>query len=202
MNDNGYAGGVNPYDAATLALFSGGGGCGGIGVGGRGGLCYGNDVLAANAHADGTAVKEGIDCNAKMCAAGLDRISDQAEESRRSSQFTSITDNMFRAELRGGDRLRDVEREMNANARVAAQCCCDTQKAIAEAAKEAALCCCDAKLEACKNTNDILKAIADQTAVTLAVESRNIERSLNAANAELTALKTQIACGCCPPCGR
>ena len=52
---------------------------------------------------------------------------DQAEESRR---FTDITNNMFRSELRNGDRIRDIEREMNANARAAADCCCETQKEI------------------------------------------------------------------------
>jgi len=175
---------LNATEIAVGSLLAGNrGGVGGGGAWGGGyNMMYpGNSVLAANAHADGTAVKEAVDCNSKQFIAGLARVSDQAEESRRINSFEAIRDGQFQAELRSGDRLRDLER------------------LVIDGQKEAAKCCCDARLERCEDTNKILSAIADSKATALAVESRGIERSLNAANAELTALKTQIACGCCPP---
>lgn len=106
-----------------------------------------------------------VDGDARIC----DKLSDNAN---RASDMTT------NSEFRMSDRLRDVEREMAANARAAAECCCD------------------AKLEACKNT-------AELKALVISENSKTREQirgdALNAANAELTALKTQIACGCCPP---
>jgi len=49
---------------------------------------------------------------------------DQAEESRR---FCDLNSNIFQSELRTNDRLRDIEREISANARAAAECCCETK---------------------------------------------------------------------------
>lgn len=172
MNENS---GVNPTDAATLALFSGGYG-GGIGVGGRGGLYYGNETLAAQSHADGTAVKEAIDCNDKRASDGLARISEQNRAQSCNDREARTTDRITNMELRNGDRLRDIERLVGQNAKDAAQCCCD------------------AKLEACKGTAEIKALIIAENS-----ETRNQIRgdALSAANAELTALKTQIACGCC-----
>lgn len=187
------SGELGATQAATLALLSDtaragnrgygyGGGEGGFG----GGMMFpGNSMLAAGAHADGTATKEAIDCGIRQFDAGLSRVSDQAEESRRQASFTALLDGQFRAELRTNDRLNAMEAQRS---RDLLQITRDQNDARAEAAK----CCCDLKLENCKNTSDIMAQIA-------ASESRAVERSLNAANAELTALKTQIACGCCPP---
>lgn len=171
MNENG---GVSNNDAATLALFSGG--YGGIGVGGRGNMYPGNSMLAAGAHADGTAVKAAIDCNAARSSDGLARISEQNKEQACNDREARTTDRITNMEFRNGDRLRDIEREMGQNAKDAAQCCCD------------------AKLEACKSTAEIKALIIAENS-----ETRNQIRgdALSAANAELTALKTQIACGCC-----
>lgn len=167
--------GVNPYDAATLALFSNGR-CGGIGVGGGGGLCCGNEYLAAGAHADGTAVKEAVDANGRMSSANLDRISAQNLESRTNDRFAATIRTFNNSEFRTIDRLRDVER------------------LIVDGQKEAAKCCCESQLRDCENTAKIMAEIK-------AVEARGIERERADLKAELTALKTQIACGCCPPCG-
>jgi hypothetical protein len=90
-------------------------------------------------------------------------------------------DQRFQAELRTNDRLLALQAEINANARVAAECCCDL------------------KLKMCEDKSQVMSEIGGVKASILAVEGRAIERSLNAANAELTALKTQIACGCCTP---
>ncbi len=186
-------GAVGATQAATLALLTDTARAGnrgyGVGIGGEGGgygmMFPGNSMLAANAHADGTAVKEGIDCGVKLFDAGLNRVSDQAEESRRSAQFTTLQDGQFRAELRTNDRLAAMEAQRS---RDLLQITRDQNDARAEAAK----CCCELKLENCSNTAMLLAEIKGS-------ESRAVERSLNAANAELTALKTQIACGCCPP---
>lgn len=131
MNDmNGYQGGVNPYDAATLSLFTGYGGIG------RGGLYYGNEVLAAGAHADGTGIGNKIDCNSRQFMAGLDRVSDQAEETRRILAFENVNQNITNQEFRNIDRLRDVERLIIDGQKEAAKCCCEAQLA-------AAKCCCE-----------------------------------------------------------
>lgn len=129
-----------------------------------------------------------INRNNEVYKVGLDQLSSQNEETRRvlgearimdniNGSCTRVLETQVNGEFRMSDRLRDLEREMAANARTAAECCCDL------------------KLQMCEDKAELKSEI-------LAVESRNIERSLNAANAELTALKTQIACGCCPPAGR
>lgn len=67
------------------------------------------------------------------------RLGDKIEENRRESQtselriadkFTAERDQLVNFEMRQIDRLRDIDREMAANARVAANCCCETQKDI------------------------------------------------------------------------
>jgi len=122
-----------------------------------------------------------INAGARASAAGIENLLDQNQFAATNNNINSccsrVTDGQVNGEFRMADRLRDIEREMSANARTAAECCCDL------------------KLENCKNTAMLQAEIK-------AVEGRTIERGLNAANAELTALKTQIACGCCPPAGR
>lgn len=192
--------GFSTSDAVLTSAMSGGFGNGNGSWGNRGcGAPFADPASNAVRINRNHQVGEANDrCTKEVLGAGLDRLSDQAEESRRQAQNTvlvdtivnsefrtsdrinGIKDGQFAAELRNGDRLRDIEREMAANAKIAADCCCDL------------------KLQSCEDKAQILSAIADNKATVLAVESRNIERNLNAANAELTALKTQIACGCCP----
>lgn len=152
----------------------------GLGLGGFGGYNYGGQFASPSSNAvrinRNAAVAEANDrCTKETLGAGLDRISAQNQEGRLNAAFESIRTGQFNAELRNGDRLRDIEREITQNARVAADCCCDL------------------KLQGCEDKAQILAAIS-------ASEGRNIERSLNAANAELTALKTQVACGCVTGC--
>ena len=122
-------------------------------------------------------IEDQADCTRSVLGLGLDRISDQAEESRRQAQFTAITNAVQNQEIRTADRLRDIEREIAANARTAAECCCEL------------------KLENCQSESRL-------TAEIRAVESRTIERELNAAQARITQLETINAittqCGCCP----
>lgn len=148
---------------------------------GYGNLGAGNSVLAAGAHADGTALKASIDCHSEQFAAGLDRVSAQNAETRNLFKLDEILKGQSDIEFRMMDRQRDIENRM------------------IDGQKEAAKCCCDAKVLATQQHAETLADIADQKATALAIESRAVERQLNAANAELTSLKTQIACNCnCP----
>jgi len=178
---------LNATEIAVGSLLAGnaGGYGGGYGAWGGGGAGFapfaspGSNAVRINRNNEVTVGQ--AECTREVLGRDIDRISDQAEEGRRSAQFTSILKAIADSEFRSLDRQRDIEREINANARAAAECCCDL------------------KLQACQDKSEILTAIADSKATALAVESRAVERALNNANAELTALKTQIACGCCPP---
>lgn len=132
-------------------------------------------------------IENQADCTREVLSKSIDASTQAFENLTRQSQFNRLCDRLTDSEFRNGDRLRDLDREIQANAREAAKCCCETQKQIAQV--EAKL-----SLQACEDKAQIIAEIK-------AVESRNVERELNAANAELTALKTQIACGCCntPP---
>ena len=126
-------------------------------------------------------IRDTSKCTQDTLSANLDRISAQNFEGRFNSAITSLRDSQFQGELRTSDKLCAITAQINADARAAAECCCAV------------------KLQACEDKSQILAAIAASNATALAVESRNVERSLNASNAELTALKVQVACGCCPP---
>ena len=122
---------------------------GGSGYGyNQGGYHVGNQVLAAQAHADGSAVKEAIDCNAIRVSDGLNSISNQFEngarqeqinsvnknvtdlEFRTSDRFVSISKELADAEFRSLDRQRDIQAQLTDSAKEAAKCCCETQKLI------------------------------------------------------------------------
>lgn len=176
----------NSIDTSSLLLARGFGGYGGAfnGLAGNVGGC-GGGVLAQEALANGTATKQAIDCNAAAAAAALDRLSDQAEESRRVAQIVSLEKSVTDSEFRSLDRQRDIER------------------LIADGQKEAAKCCCDAKLESCKSHAELAALIAEKAAITdsliLAVEGRANLDKLAETRADLISLKTQVACGCnCP----
>lgn len=175
MND-----GIGTDTAATLALLAdtnragrGGGYWGGEG-GGYGGPFASQSSNAVRINRNADVAREQTRC--------IETALDQAEESR---QFCSLQDKIFQSELRNSDRLRDIEREMNSNARAAADCCCDTKVQLADV-KASLL------LQSCNDKSEILAAIAGG-------ESRAIERQRNDLSNELTALKTQVACNChCP----
>lgn len=174
-----------------LARGVGGGAYGGYGGGFLGsGHPGGGGYLTAAAVADGTAAAAKQDNISDTLRFGFDNSLEVARESRNIAQFGRVTDNQFRAELRASDQLAALTAQVADNARAADKNCCDTRFAIADAAKEAAACCCDAKLEAAKNHGQVLAKMEE-------IDARNIERDLNRANQELTALRTQIACGCC-----
>lgn len=107
----------------------------GYGYGGHGGS-YGREF----ANDGSNAVR--IEAHSAANAAGIENLLDQNQFSATNDNIVQghnrITDNInltstrqsdmtTSAEFRTGDRLRDLEREMNANARVAAECCCETK---------------------------------------------------------------------------
>lgn len=181
--DNGFS----TSDAVLTAAMSGGlnnrnGGMGDWG-GGYGYGNAGNSFLAAEAHANGTAVDAKVTSINDTVRLGFDSNQEQIRESRTLDQFRHINDAQFRTELRTSDqhtsmlknmadvefrsldRQRDIERMLVDNAKEAAKCCCETQKLItAEATTTRAL--------------------------MLEVEGRATVASLAAANAKITQLET------------
>lgn len=131
------------------------------------------------------------DRNMTVAQLGLDRVSDQNEETRRNlgearvmdnitASCNRISDQQVNGEFRTLDRLRDQDREIAANAREAAKCCCDL------------------KLQMCEDKAELKAEI-------LAVETRNIQRDLDNANRQLseqTIINTiSQRCGCAQPNG-
>jgi hypothetical protein len=170
MADNmNYGAGI---DVASLLLARGvgggyGGGYGGFGGHGGYGGSYGggNSFLAAEAHANGTAVKEAIDGNRDLFNVGIDRISAQNKEGRDNFLFSQTLKAIADTELRSLDRQRDIERLIGSNATEFAKCCCETQKLIVSESTQ---------------TRELI----------LEVEGRANIRLLDAANAKITQLET------------
>jgi|GEM_PF-3020645 len=185
--DNGFS----TSDAVLTAAMSGGG-FGGRGGGQWGGGYYGSPFADMGSNAvrinrNNEVTKAETRCLEAGLGANLDRISDQNSETRNILRFDSIKDGQFQAELRNGDRLRDIEREIANNARVADKCCCDAkiltiekfaelskQQAVDNGSVQARLSAIDAKLDANKEIGE--------------------------KNAMITALETRIACGCVTGC--
>ena len=199
--------GSGMVDTNSLLLARGVGG--GYGMGGFGGSYGGGMGSFASPSANAVRinktdqnVENQADCTRMAMGLGMDRISDQAEEGRRSAQFTSLKDSQFQAELRNSDRLRDIEREINTNARAADKCCCDVQAAIANAACAAAKCCCDAQLEAQKNACDTQRLVSAEGASTrmliLEVEARGNADKLAECRSQLNRAEIINACHCTP----
>ena len=172
--------GFSTSDAILTQAMSGGFGNnrgGGSQWGGSGyGYHTGNQVLAAEAHANGTATKEAIDCNAIRFTDGLNSLSSSFENQTRANQIDSVTKNLTDAEFRNSDRFsnaefrsidrqRDIERILVDNAKEAAACCCETQKLILAEGNET-------------------------RALVLAVEGRTNVAALAAAQARINQLET------------
>jgi len=222
---------LNATEIAVGGLLAGGYGRGGYGYGGGGGAWGGGwggggfgpwaspSANAVRLNRNAQQIENQADCTRDMIQAGNIGTLQAFENATRDRQFTDLRDGQFRAELRTADKL-DAQ-QINAlrdNADIRQQladCCCDNKVLNLEAQLRNQECCCETQKQilaleagnnlkfaaverqACEDKSQILAEIK-------AVESRNIERQLNAANAELTALKTQVACGCttgcCRPC--
>lgn len=171
---------------ATQAMTSGGRGYGGGTWGGGG---YGAAPFAGPAS---NAVR--IESGNRATAAGIENLLDQNQFAATNDNINDgharICDRISGLEMRTTDQIvgvnknivdsefRSIARENALRSEAAANNLASIQRDF-DAALKSQECCCKLEGE--------IKA----------VEGRAIERSLNAANAELTALKTQIACGCC-----
>ncbi|AHK11742.1 hypothetical protein S144_28 [Shewanella sp. phage 1/44] len=128
-------GSVNASELATLSLI----GRGGIGVGaGNQGYGYGYGGQFADVSSNAVRVEAGN----RQTSASIENLLDQNQfaaanknvvdgHNRIIDTLTSHdqrqSDMTVNAEFRTSDRLRDIERELAANAREAAKCCCDAQ---------------------------------------------------------------------------
>ena len=121
-------GSVNSSELATLSLLNGG--RGGIGVGG-GGYGYGQ-------FADDTSNAVRINSGEKLATQGhafiAQKINDSADRQRDitgllndSVQFGRVNDRITDAEKANAVAHNELIREMNANARIAAECCCEAK---------------------------------------------------------------------------
>lgn len=163
--------GISTDTAGTLALLAD------TNRAGRGGGYWGGEGGGYGGYASPAANAVRLDANRDIYNAGQDRLAlnlDNAQEERRNQ---NLCNRLSDSEFRTVDRLRDIEREMTANARVASECCCENKLAICE-----------------------LKS--DLTAEIKAVESRAIQRELDAAQSELSqrniidTLSARCGCGC------
>ena len=128
MHNNGS---INPSEVATLSLLGGGHG---YGLGSRG-RYFGDEVLAAQSHADGTAVNARVESTEK----NVDLQGDRMRDLLRDRQFNdlSVALGSVREELarvNGDNRveiqtvLREIQRGECELAKQIAECCCETQK--------------------------------------------------------------------------
>lgn len=122
---------TNIDDFLTVRGF-GGYGYGGGGYGGGGSLYTGNNVLAADAHADGSGRGENIKANRHFAAYGHAKLSDEHDTIERNAQFHQLfeqnSDNAMGAER----RFLALNNQIADNAAKAAECCCKLGKEIAE----------------------------------------------------------------------
>jgi len=125
-------GSINPSEVATLSLL--GGGYGGYGYGGRGGYAVGNQVLAAEAHANGTASDAKLDSLAGSfhnvnINSKFDRLNENIsdQEFRSTAAITSLNKDITDSEFRTIDRNRDIERLVVQGQKEAAECCCEAK---------------------------------------------------------------------------
>ena len=134
-----------------------------------------------------------INRNSDVTKLGIDRISDQNEETRRNLGEARVMDNItnghnriceteINSEFRNADRLRDIEREMSAISRANAECCCETQKELLRLHALNDKCCCETQ-------KLILEKAASTDALILAVEGRANLDKLAEARAEIAYLR-------------
>ena len=134
-------GNIDASSAGTYALLldtlragrgSGGGYGYGGGEGGYGGygLHAGNSVLAARAHADGTAIKEAIDKNGIIAIQGMDGIKQSFEDGTRTQQFFELSREHTDLERRVNDQNAALVGTLNDLRSDFKDCCCETQKLI------------------------------------------------------------------------
>ena len=127
---------TNIDDFLTVRGFGGGyGGYGGYGGGGgygHGGSGYyaspGANAVRINRNAE--KIGDQADCTRTILGKGLDSVRDNFENLMRANDHQGLVKAISDSEFRGSDRLRDLERIVNGNAKDAAECCCELRALI------------------------------------------------------------------------
>jgi len=159
-------------------------------------------------HAENTAHNDST-CNREVYSQGLENALGRLDQLQADNKFENTNTNMSNGFNRLCDKtefnntnsiIRQAEMNLNLFREMAAiraegkDCCCETQKAIADAAKEAAKCCCEAQLRAAENQAALLLKMCEDKNETLVAISAGFtaikDRELNAANARITQLET------------
>ena len=194
MTDNN---GFSMSDAVLTSAMSGGfGGNRGGQWGGYGydnGLGAGNSVLAAGAHADGTANSAKADCNAQRFSDGLNSISAQFNDQTRSAQFSDLNKSIVDQEFRNSDRLAALAKSAADTEFRSLDRQRDIEALLVQNAKDAAKCCCEAQLLAVQNACETQKLVTSEGTQTreliLAVEARSVVAALAVAQARINQLE-------------
>lgn len=179
-------GAMNNMGRGGYGYGGGGGGAWGNGYGGGWGghsvwASPGSNAVRINRNAEIT--KSENDCNRHLFGQAFNSVRDSFEDATRQTQFNRICDRGVDAEFRTSDRLSSIEREMAANARAAAECCCETQKELL-------------KMET-RNVERFCGLEAGQAAIEAKIDANQKFMELFAEN---QSLKTQVACGCTTGC--
>lgn len=197
-------GNIGASDAAVLALLADTGRAGNR-SGGYGGEGYGGGYgYHGTPFANTATIQHGIDnlgqkteaqadCTREVLTAKNDQTFAALENLERANSFnricdrlnqidTQFRDNIFQQELRNSDRLRDIERELNANQRENSTRFCDMEK-------EMLKCCCETQnliVSESAATRDLI----NQNTIRIAVDQNNISATvagINSAAASNTA---------------
>ena len=123
-------------------------------------------------------IENQADCTREVLSADIAGVRQSFENLARDNQFAAITkavsdghcqinNNINNSEFRNIDRISNIEREMAANARAAAECCCDTKLLIKDTTID------NLRAEAATaNKDSILSAMNSQTnALSCAINS-------------------------------
>lgn len=97
-----------------------------------GGLRPGNSVLAAEAHANGTATKEAVDSNRDIYLQGQAGIRDSFEDARRAENFNRVCDTLHAMDSRTSRDVMETRQMMSDMKAEAAKCCCENKILILE----------------------------------------------------------------------
>lgn len=161
---------VMAEDFGTQDIITGRGlGIGGFGYGQGYGPFASPGMNAVRLDRNSQMTENQADCTREVLSTDIAGVRQSFENLTRDNQFSAITKSVNDSEFRNIDRFSNIERELNANARAAAECCCDTKLLIKDTTID------NLRAEAATNNkNEILNAMAGQTnALSCAINSLN-----------------------------
>lgn len=178
--ENGYNGNVS----ADSILWARGAGFGGYNFGGCSAPYADPASNAVRVNRNEGVTRDAHKCTQDTLTAHLARISDQAEEGRRSAQFTALVDASTNCEFRNLDRLRDIrdgqfQGELRTNDRLR-----DLERIMIDGHRDSDKFCCDLKIE-------ILRSEASAS-LKFAEASKQAAIDHGATTSRLTAIETKI----------